>query len=195
MPSSPEGRLAEMLRPNVSDPALVAESVATVLADTDLCSIATVTESSAPHISTAYFAHVGDLIFYVLTAPSSLHAVSWQRDPRVAVAVFASTQPWGVPHRGLQMTGVAACLPDSQQSSAFEAYAQVHPRIRTWARDGAELLATLESRLYAIQVDRLTLSDESVFGEGQVSVEINRRGKLTISTTGDEQCLTTESQS
>lgn len=185
MSSSPEQRLAEILRPDLSDPALVAESAAAVLADTDLCSIATVAEGSGPHISIAYFAHVGEFIFYILTAPSSLHAVSWERDPRVAVAVFASNQPWGVPHRGLQMVGVAARLPDSEQDAAFKSYAQVHPRIRTWASDGADLLATLESRLYVIQIDHFKLSDESVFGEEPVSVVVDRHGKRTISTTGE----------
>lgn len=156
---------------DVSD---VAESLRRILDDADLCSVATVADDGSAHINTAYYAHIGGLVLYILTAPSSAHAHNWLRDPRVALSVFSTQQPWGVPHRGAQLYGTVDRVADPDHPAAFEKYAAVHPGLRSWTTDGTAMLQDLESRLYAVTLNQVKLTDEASFGEDPIGVRIVR---------------------
>src|SRR5271170_6187880 len=118
--------LSRQLFASSSDPSVIARSVSQVLSDTSLCSLASVSPDGKSHINTAYYVADERFSIYILTSPKSVHSVNWEHNPSVAIAIADSSQPWGTPHRGLQIFGQARRVPDAQHSRVFSLYAKVH---------------------------------------------------------------------
>lgn len=152
-----------------------------ILEDSTLCSIATWSRETGPHINTAYFAYSRDLSFYFLSHPDSVHGRNLRTHPEMAMTVFRSDQRWGTSNRGVQLFGPGREVRGSAARVAERAYAKRFPLLRRWARSRTE-----ESRALAVQVrsyrfyrflpSRVKILDEAVFG-GAVLVEAAvRRG-------------------
>ena len=94
------------------------------------------------------------------------------------MTVFDSHQPWGAPHRGLQLFGVAKLTTSSDHDRAFAIYADRHTELLQLAATSQNLLTGLESRLYEVTVSRLKLIDEVANGpETTVTLEVARHDR------------------
>jgi uncharacterized protein YhbP (UPF0306 family) len=165
---------ASLLRSN-PELARLAPSLMDILDSNKLCSLATVSADGSPHANAVYYASDSDLTLYMLTPPSTRHGNNVVRNPGVAVTIFDSRQPWGEPHRGLQLIGSCHQLADQEQDRAFSIYAERHPELRELALSGEDLLTKLESRFYAVDVALFTLIDEPRYGlERSFTVHIQR---------------------
>src|ERR1035441_4249549 len=129
--------------PNAGAFARIVESI---LSETGLCSLASVSPNQTAHANTAYYAADDHFVLYILTSPRSLHAPNWRSTPSVAVPIFDSGHPWGEPHRGLQLFGNAELVPDARHADAFARYVAIHPRLTTNCPDVTHMLSTLEDR-------------------------------------------------
>jgi uncharacterized protein YhbP (UPF0306 family) len=149
-------------------------AVSRVLSSTPLCSLASVSLEGKAHINTAYYAIDEKFAIYLLTSPQSIHAVNWEHNSSVAIAITDSNQPWGEPHHGLQIFGEAHRIPDDQHGPAFSLYAAAHPRLLDLASDANALLTLHTLRFYSITLNRIKIVDETALGEDAISVPITR---------------------
>ena len=98
-----------------SDPAANARSV---IENNVYLSLAT-TSDSQPWISTLYYGFDEDFSFYFVSARDSLHVQQILANPRVAVAIYDSTQPAraGI---GVQIDGIASMVQEDEIPRALE---------------------------------------------------------------------------
>ncbi len=141
------------------------ESVDAILADTELCSVAT-SDRGAPYIHTVYFAYSDNLTIYFLSPPSAQHSINITTTPAVAISVFNGTQTYGAELQGLQIFGDCTLSEGTLAEQAFAVYAARFPKIcsRFPSFDHYQL-AVSESRLYQIQAQRIKIFDEPRFGK------------------------------
>jgi uncharacterized protein YhbP (UPF0306 family) len=178
--------LSPQLFASSQDPDEIGLAVSRVLSSTPLCSLASVSLDGKAHINTAYYAIDEKFTVYILTSPQSVHAVTWEHNSSVAIAITDSGQPWGKPHRGLQIFGEAHRIPDDQHSRVFALYAATHPRLRDLASDANTLLALHTLRFYSITLNRIKIVDEIALGEDAISVPINHESRSAATTETEE---------
>ena len=135
------------------------DSVARILASNMLCSMATYGGSGKVHINTAFFCYSDDLDFYFLSNPASVHCQNVSRFPQTAVAVFDSHQPWGAPHRGLQLFGDSALAEGVTENAARGLYSSRFPAYAGLSGRLSHL------RFYGFTPASVKILDEGEFGE------------------------------
>lgn len=140
-------------------------SVEEILNSNLLCTISSIGGRGEPHSKTAYFAADDSLDVIILTQPSTRHGQNVQVDKRVSLTIFDSSQVWGQPHKGLQLSGVCSQVPDLENPAAFECYASKHPALLELASSSDVMLRDLESRFFRVNVGAIRLIDEARFGE------------------------------
>ncbi len=137
-----------------------------VLGGTPLCAWSTVIPDGTAHVNIGYFAYSDELHLYLLSHPRSLHCRNVAANPTMAVAVYASTQNWADPGRGIQLFGTCGPVPDSR---AFEAERIYGARFGAYAGWKAALKAgdpAVDYRLYRFVPDAVKILDEAEFGDG-----------------------------
>jgi uncharacterized protein YhbP (UPF0306 family) len=138
-------------------------SVLAILGGSPLCAMSTVTADGLAHVNTAYFSYSDALDLIFLSHPDSLHSRNLERNPSMAVAVFATAQEWGVCDRGLQLFGACALAPDAD---AWRSYAARFVVFERWhASLSADALAR-EYRLYRFEAASVRVLDERNLGDG-----------------------------
>ena len=140
-----------------------------------LCSMATTSESGAPHIHAAFFAFDGDLRFYFLSHPDSTHAGNLNRNPQMAICVFNGKQPWGGAHQGLQLFGRCERVPSDAEAVAQRVYRDRFPLYEEFVTGTSEGgprqdSAFFQYRFLCFSPTRLKLLDELEFGDEQLIV-------------------------
>ena len=142
-----------------------AVSIQRILEQNFLCSLATVNADSSPHINTAYFSILNNSSLIILTQPTTVHGRNLRSNNRVALSIFDSSQPWGEPHRGLQLDGICELVSDQNGAAAFGSYSRRHPQFLKLCSTVTEMLCTLKSRFYVVKIERVKLIDEAEYGE------------------------------
>lgn len=140
------------------------ESIIKILEANTLCTLATINKNGTPHANTAYYAVDSDLNIYLLTEPSTQHSQNIARNKNLAMTIFESKQPWGKPHRGLQLGGVCGQVSAKDQEKVFTVYATKHPELLNLVRTSSRLLKELESRFYMVNTTWIKLIDEQKYG-------------------------------
>lgn len=143
----------------------VHRAVVRILDATTLCAWSTVAPDGTAHVNIGYFAYSDDLHLYLLSHPGSLHCRNVARNPTTAVAVFASTQKWTDPGRGIQLFGRCAQVAESQASEAERLYARRFRAYADWKAALREGDAGLDYRFYRFVPERLKVLDEADFGD------------------------------
>jgi uncharacterized protein YhbP (UPF0306 family) len=143
----------------------VRRSLFGILRENRLCSIATLTIRNRPHINIAYFCYSDELALYFLSHPGSLHCRNLSTNPYMAITVFASSQQWTGPGRGLQLFGTCREVTGLQARRAEELYAKRFPahaemRARLKSTDTAS-----EYRFYRFVAKDLKILDEGELGD------------------------------
>ena len=158
------------VRRSFADPTLQ-RSLRRILRENVLCSISTVAPRNRAHINTAYFCYSPDLELYFLSHTDSLHCMNLDRNASMAMTIFRSDQPWGVPNRGVQLfgtarraTGAAAKRAEGVYGRRFPAYLRVTRSTRTEDRAMGDQLRSY--RFYRFVPRTLKVLDEGVFGGG-----------------------------
>ncbi|MCA1559795.1 MAG: pyridoxamine 5'-phosphate oxidase family protein [Acidobacteria bacterium] len=145
-------------------PAPVRRTIARILKKNTLCAIATAGPDGRVHVNTAYFACSAGLELYFLSHPASLHCRNLAEHPRIAIAVFDSTQAWGRLDRGLQLFGVCREARGPAGRKVERTYAA---RFKPYSKWQAELDAddtAREYRFYRFVTQRVKVLDEREFG-------------------------------
>jgi len=152
-----------------------AQSINKILDANSLCTLATVDSKGNPHANTAYFAVDSYLNIYLLTQPSTQHGKNIERNHQVAITIFESNQPWGKPHRGLQLGGICKKVGQKEQGAVFHIYSTKHPELLNLVKTSSDMAKELESRFYGIKVTWLKLIDEAKYGmETHFFIKIKR---------------------
>jgi len=146
-------------------------SLLRILRENVLCSISTVAPRNRAHINTAYFAYSPDLELFFLSHMDSLHSKNLERNASMAIAIFRSAQPWGVPNRGIQLfgtarraTGPAAKRAERFYGRRFPAYLRVTRSTRAKEREMGDQLQSY--RFYRFVPRTVKILDEGEFGGG-----------------------------
>jgi len=140
-----------------------------VLAETKLCSIATVAKGNRAHINTAFFAYSPNLELYFLSDPGSLHCRNLLANPSMAMTIFDSHQKWENPGRGIQLFGSGQRTGGRQADHAESVYGTRFPAFARWMkgttpterRQGALLRSYA---LFRFLPSRVKILDEADFG-------------------------------
>lgn len=133
-----------------------------------LCAISTVSPGGAAYVNTAYFAWSRELELVWLSHPAARHSRNLRARPRVAIAVFDSTQVWGKPDRGIQLFGSAAELAPRDAAAAEALYA---------ARFAAYVPAEVVGyRFYRFRAEQVKVFDEPLLGSGVIVIARVRAG-------------------
>ena len=142
----------------------VLRSLLSILGQSPLCAISTVSRQGRAHIHICYFAFSADLELFFISDPGSRHAMNLKTHRSAAVAVFPPAQRWGGPDRGVQLFGTCAAVGSGDVGRAEAVYRARFPNYsrHRWAR-------TLP--FYRFRPRRLTLLDEREFGDA-VLVEV-----------------------
>ena len=123
-----------------------------------LCAIATVSPGNRAHVNTAYFAWSPEFDLVWLSEPRARHSRNIRANGTVAIAVYASSQSWGKPDRGIQLFGSAREVEGAAAERAGALYAGRFPEYPK-----ADLGAY---RFYLFRPRRLKLFDERSLGGG-----------------------------
>jgi len=155
-----------------------------VLAETKLCSIATVARGNRAHINTAFFAYSPNLELYFLSDPGSLHCRNLLANPSMAMTVFNSNQRWEAPGRGIQLFGVGRQARGHQTGVAEAIYATRFPAFAQWMKGTtpAERRQAAQLRSYALfrfMPRRVKILDEAEFGGAVFIVAAVRRHRIS----------------
>jgi uncharacterized protein YhbP (UPF0306 family) len=113
----------------------VQRSIERLLAENELCSIASITAKGRAHINTVYFCYSGELELYFLSHPKALHCQNILSNPSMAIAIFPSNQTWGKPDRGLQLFGICKQAPEQAARKADKLYGKCFAEYLAWKAD------------------------------------------------------------
>ncbi len=141
------------------------QRISSALNVTPLCACATVTPDGKAHIHAAYFAFTDDFELCFLSHPGSIHCRNLVANPSMAVAVFASTQEWTRPDRGLQLLGRCAEARGQDMHRAEYVYGTRFPAFESWRRSLSPGEPGLEYRLFWFEPRTIKLFDEAEFGD------------------------------
>jgi uncharacterized protein YhbP (UPF0306 family) len=154
----------------------VERSVNRVLDETSLCAWSTVTRGKKAHVNIGYFAYSDELEFFLLSHPSSVHCRNVEANSSMAVAVFASTQRWTDPGRGIQFFGTCARAAGADAARAELVYGQRFSAFAAWKAAIKPADAESGYRFYRFLAEKLKVLDESELGEA-VFVEADILGR------------------
>jgi uncharacterized protein len=136
-----------------------------------LCAIATVTADGSAHVNSAYFAWSRDFHIVWLSEPRARHSRNLRVNNSVAIAVYDSTQTWGMPDRGIQLFGSAREVGGENDNQAETLYAKRFP-------DFTETDLSAYG-FYVFRARRLKLFDERALGAGTfVTARLTRDRRL-----------------
>jgi uncharacterized protein YhbP (UPF0306 family) len=147
-----------------------------VLDETCLAAWSTVTGDDKAHVNIGYFAYSDELEFFLLSHPSSVHCRNLEANSSMAVAVFASTQRWIDPGRGIQFFGTCARAAGADAAHAELVYGQRFSAFAAWKAAITPADAEYGYCFYRFVPEKLKLLDESELGEA-VFVEADIRGR------------------
>ena len=153
-------------RPLRIDPETLRTSVLGILAENVLCSLATTASDGTAHVNAVYFAYTEALELVFLSHPASNHCQNLRRRPEVAVAIYASGQAWTGPDRGIQLFGAAAEAVGAAAAAATRCYAGRFRGFTAWQDALSPGDLGRQYRLYRVEIARLKLLDEPLWGEG-----------------------------
>jgi uncharacterized protein YhbP (UPF0306 family) len=162
------------------DPAIAARVHASVLAILDenvLGAFATVTPDGRAHVHTAYFCVASDLALYFLSNPASAHSRNLSANASGAAAIYASTQTWGGPDRGVQLFGACAVATGARAAEAERLYRRRFPDYARWSSRLAPRDAARTHRFYRLSTKTLQILDEEALGDGVLVRATLRRGR------------------
>jgi uncharacterized protein YhbP (UPF0306 family) len=153
-------------------PARLAELTRSLLDASTLFALATVAPDGSAHVNTAYFAWAPTLELVWLSHPDARHSQNIDANESAAAAVYDSTQSWGKPDRGIQLSGTAALAEAAQAGDAATLYAGRFPEYRS------EDLGAY--RFYELRTRRVKLFDERELGAAHfVIAAVEADGRLT----------------
>jgi uncharacterized protein YhbP (UPF0306 family) len=154
---------------------LLKESIASILAANELCSMATVNDSSSPYINTAYYAFKDDLRIYFLSNPIRQHSLNLANNSSIALSIFTSAQPFASLAQGLQIFGDCHLTNQDEARDAFHAFSRRFPKLLDEVATFEEYLAgMIKGRFYEIRPRTIKIFDEPCFGKGiWVLVNVN----------------------
>jgi len=162
--------LLRTIRRDLSD-LPVRRSIARILGENVLCSMATIGPRGRAHVNTAYYCFSPDLKLYFLSDPGSRHCMNLARSPSMAIAVFRSSQVWGKPDRGLQLFGTCSEARGADRTAAerlygrrFPAYAKAMGAASRNTQREAQFRRSY--RFYRFVPREVKVLDERVFGGG-----------------------------
>jgi len=158
----------ERIREPVSE-RRIRTSVMRILAETKLCSIATVAQGNRAHINTAFFAYSPNLELYFLSDPGSHHCRNLLANSSMAMTVFNSNQGWERPGRGIQLFGTGHRIQGRRADRAEATYSSRFPAFARWLRGTTpgEKRQAARLRSYALfrfMPNRVKILDETEFG-------------------------------
>jgi len=151
-------------------------SIFRILETVTLCSLATAGLDAVAHINTAYYCYTDGIEIYFVSDPGTKHCHNIAIQPRIAVAIFDTNQPWGDALRGLQMFGECHLASAQESIAAFRAHAS---RFLAYG-DYIQALSPFERdssphKFYVFLPASVKILDESAFGEETfVTAEIVR---------------------
>ncbi len=140
-------------------------TVFAILGDVPLCAWASVTPGNQAHINIGYFAYSLDLKLFLLSHPDSLHSRNIVNNSTMAVAVFASSQNWTDPGRGIQLFGDCRQVADADAPEAERRYGERFPEYAKWKATREPTDRSREYRLYCFTPQRIKVLDEAEFGD------------------------------
>jgi uncharacterized protein YhbP (UPF0306 family) len=147
------------------------KSLLRIFRENVLCSIATVAPRNRAHINTAYFCYSPDFDLYFLSHMDSLHCKNLDRNASMAMTIFRSAQPWGVPNLGIQLFGTARRAKGATAKRAERFYGRRFPAYLRYVRstqgkDRAMGDQLQSYRFYRFVPRTVKILDEGEFGGG-----------------------------
>ena len=144
------------------------ESLFNILKNNKLLSLSTVTHSGKAHINTAYYAYDDKLRLYIVTDPKSKHSKNLEKNNSVAVTIFNSKlRFWTDDVQGLQLFGKCYKTPLNQLSEGTKAFVKRFPLFKESVKVPKDFESS-EVKLYTIEIKRIQMFDEKIFGEEKV---------------------------
>jgi uncharacterized protein YhbP (UPF0306 family) len=141
-------------------------SIAKILKDTHLCSMATSGKDGSCHINTAFFCFNEALSIFFVSDPATQHCKNLLGTSSMAMTVFDSHQPWGSSLRGLQLFGQCFQASDAEEKQASELYKKRFPLYAGYLVTlSPQERETLSFRFFAFRPDAVKILDEDEFGE------------------------------
>ena len=128
--------------------------------------MATVTPTGESHIHAAYFCYSAHLELYFVSDPSTVHCQNLAHSKSMAVAVFSTSQPWDMPHQGVQLFGTARRASPIESAKALPIHAKRFHAYGDYMRalNPVDKEAT-PHKFYVFRPESMRLFDEPAFGE------------------------------
>lgn len=141
-----------------------------------LCCIVEVDGQPRPWVSSAFFAFDASATLYVLSPLETKHGLVLRQRPDVAMTVANSQQTFGAPLVGLQASGRCYLAEGAILDAGLAAYRGRFPATAATLQSRESFAASgWDSRLWAIELDRVKLFDETRFeGDKQYTAAVTR---------------------
>ncbi|MFT6913793.1 MAG: hypothetical protein ACJAWL_000079 [Motiliproteus sp.] len=120
-----------------------------------------------PWAAELFFVSDEDLALYFVSSPRSRHSLNLLQNPQVAATISSKVSDWFCV-KGLQVSGQAAEVPESQRAAVLALYLQKSPQLQALylqpANAGEEAIRErlIKSCFYAIRPDWIRLIDNSI---------------------------------
>jgi uncharacterized protein YhbP (UPF0306 family) len=149
------------------------ESLFDIVNKTSLLSMSTVCPSGDAHINVAYYAYDQYLNLYIITSPTTKHAINLLSNGSVAATVFDSHQKfWEDQMQGMQIFGICKKTSVMHVPRALKAFATRFPVFSSLISAPEDFAKkAVDVRLYSILPQKIKLFDEARFGE-EVFIEL-----------------------
>ena len=121
---------------------------------------------AVPWACELFFVSDDDLVLYFISSPDSRHSQDLLRHPQVAATLSQEASDWFCV-KGLQISGEATKVPESQRSEILERYLQKSPQLQALYRQPANAAEELvrerliNSCFYAIRPHWIRLIDNN----------------------------------
>ncbi len=145
----------------------ILKSVLTILKSNHLLSLGTFNKKEKqPCISSAYYAFDKNFNLYIWTDPKARHSLNIKVNPRVAINIVNTTQPWGGLLSGIQIIGTAKILSGGESFFAGALYLKRFAKASKFIKHLSDFNSKkYESKLYKITIKKIKVLDERTFGK------------------------------
>jgi uncharacterized protein YhbP (UPF0306 family) len=157
------------------EPAKLKRSIESILADVNLCSMAT-TDVNQSHINTAFFCYDEALYIYFMSDSHTTHCRNITSNPSMAISIYNTNQPWGSSLKGVQLFGQCKEVSENEKATAIKLYEGRFPLFKAYILTLSKTdIDNFPVNYYMFKTDKIKLFDEDSFGEeNYFMVEIDR---------------------
>ena len=151
----------KIITENKNEKELIIKSIKKLLNKNKLLTLSTL-NNKQPYSNTAFYIFDNEFNLYIWTDISTLHCKNINKNNKVAINIFDSTQKWGNSLQGIQGLGTASISNGGEMIKAGLMYIKRYPKVLTLIKNPKQF-SNKDSKIFKISLDKIKIFDEKTF--------------------------------